>query len=426
MHAKVDDGSAFILIGLLLLSAFFSGSETAFFSLSRLYLKKMEGFGTPGARRTLALLKRPRRLLISLLLGNTFVNMAISSLATLLVIRLAEGSSWGLSSLVTIQIIITTAVILVFGEIIPKLLALSTASSFARGTSLPLQLLQYLLFPLVWLFERLSMLVSRKQGADRYLGQSITSEEFHNLIHSERSNHSLEDHEKQMLVGLFRFREAQISEIYVPRVKISAIEENSSMEELRDLILETGYSRVPVYRETIDDIIGIVYVKDMLLYPEKTSITQIMRPAWFVTENMKVQALLNQFKTRKMQLAVVVDEYGGTSGIISLEDILEEIVGEIHDEYDHEEMPEITAHTDDHFTVSGSVNIRQFNHQFSTDIDPDEFDNLAEYLLSHFNHVPVPGESHTLDGRVRLTILDSDGKSIKQVEVRTMADDGDI
>jgi len=422
----VDDGSAFLLIGLLLLSAFFSGSETAFFSLSRFYLKKMEGFGTPGAKRTLALLKRPRRLLITLLLGNTFVNMAISSLATLFVIELDKSSSWGLSSLVTFQIIITTTVILVFGEIIPKLMALATASAFARGTSLPLQILQYLLFPLVWLFERLSMLTSKKQGADRYLGQSITSEEFHNLIHSERSNHSLGDHEKQMLVGLFRFREAQISEIYVPRVKISAIDESASMEELRDLILESGYSRIPVYRETIDDIIGIVYVKDMLLHPEKTTITEIMRPAWFVTENMKVQALLNQFKTRKMQLAVVVDEYGGTSGIISLEDILEEIVGEIHDEYDHEEDPEITAHSATHFTVSGSFNIRQFNHQFSTDIDPDEFDNLAEYLLSHFNHVPQPGESHTLDSRVSFTILDSDEKSIKQVEVRTLSDETDV
>ncbi|HOH78534.1 MAG TPA: hemolysin family protein [Candidatus Cloacimonadota bacterium] len=423
----MDEGPAFTLIGLLFLSAFFSGSETAFFSLSRLYLKKMEGFGTPGAKRALTLLKKPRRLLITLLLGNTFVNMAISSLATLTVIGIAEKySSWSLSSLVTVQIILTTVVILMFGEIIPKLLALSTASAFARTTSMPLQILQYLLFPLVWVFERLSMLVSRKQGADHYPGQSITSEEFHNLIHSESSNHSLEDHEKQMLVGLFRFREAQISEIYVPRVKISAIDEDASLEELRDLILETGYSRIPVYRETIDDIIGIVYVKDMLLYPEKTSITEIMRPAWFVTENMKVQALLNQFKTRKMQLAVVVDEYGGTSGIISLEDILEEIVGEIHDEYDHEEAPEITAHSDNHFTVSGSFNIRQFNHQFSTDIDPEEFDNLAEYLLSHFNHVPQSGESHTLDGRVKLTILDSDGKSIKQVEVITLNEDTDI
>lgn len=420
MHTKVEDGSAFILIGLLVLSAFFSGSETAFFSLSRLYLKKMEGFETPGAKRALSLLRKPRRLLITLLLGNTFVNIAISSLATLIVIRIAEGSNWSLSSLVTIQIIVTTTVILVFGEIIPKLIALSTASSFARGTSLPLQFIQFSLFPLVWVFERFSMLVSSKQGVDRFLGHSITSEEFHNLIHSESSNHSLEDHEKQMLVGLFRFREAQISEIYVPRVKISAIDETASREELRDLILETGYSRIPVYRETIDDIIGIVYVKDMLLYPEKTSISEIMRPAWFVTENMKIQALLNQFKTRKMQLAVVVDEYGGTSGIISLEDILEEIVGEIHDEYDHEEAPEITAHSDVHYTVSGSFNIRQFNHQFSTDIDPDEFDNLAEYLLSHFNHVPEAGESHTLDERVKLTILESDGKSIKQVEVLTL------
>lgn len=366
----------------------------------------------------MTLLKKPRRLLITLLLGNTFVNMAISSLATLTVIGIAEKySSWSLSSLVTVQIILTTVVILVFGEIIPKLLALSTASAFARTTSMPLQILQYLLFPLVWVFERLSMLVSRKQGADHYLGQSITSEEFHNLIHSESSNHSLEDHEKQMLVGLFRFREAQISEIYVPRVKISAIEEEASLEELRDLILETGYSRIPVYRETIDDIIGIVYVKDMLLYPEKTSITEIMRPAWFVTENMKVQALLNQFKTRKMQLAVVVDEYGGTSGIISLEDILEEIVGDIRDEYDKDETPELVKNEDGSYILSGNYSVRQFNQEFNCEIPVDEYDNLAEFLLAHFNHVPQVGEELVFEENLRFRILDSDEKSIKQIQL---------
>lgn len=419
----MDDGSAFILIGLLLLSAFFSASETAYFSLSRLYLKKMEGLGTPGAKRTLKLLKRPARLLTTLLLGNTLVNMAISSLATLFVIEIAQNSAWNISTLVTLQVVITTAVILVFGEITPKLLALPTANTFSRIFSLPLMLLEYVLFPIVWLLEKLTYLTSHKQSADRYLSPGITSEEFHNIIHSEKSNGSLEAHEKQMLAGLFRFREAQISEIYVPRVRIKAIAETDSMENLRALILQTGYSRIPVFRETIDDVVGIVYVKDMLLFPEKDSIISLMRPAWYVTENMKVQTLLNQFKLRKMQLAVVVDEYGGTSGIISLEDILEEIVGEIHDEFDAYEEPELIANSDTDFVVSGGLNIRQFNHQFSTDIDPDEYDNLAEYLLSHFNHVPQPGESHTLDGRVQLTILDSDEKSIKKVEIHTLPND---
>lgn len=413
----MDDGSAFILIGLLLLSAFFSGSETAFFSLSRLYLKKLENSHSLGAKRILGLLRRPRRLLITLLLGNTFVNMAISSFATLYVINIVKATNWDLSTMITVQILITTLVILIFGEILPKLVALSTANIVAHGSSLPLRALQYLLFPLVYLFEKISHVISKKQGLDRYIGQRFTSEEFHDFIRSDSSHHSLEDHEKQMLAGLFRFREAEIKEIYVPRVKITAINITASMEELRDMILSSGFSRIPVYQDTIDDIVGIVYVKDLLLFPEKQSIREVMRPAWFITENMKIQALLNQFKTKKLQVAVVVDEYGGTSGIISLEDILEEIVGEIHDEYDVEEMPEIVNLEPGIFSVSGSCNIRQFNQQFDTDIDTEEFDNLAQYLLAQFNHFPSEGEVWSYDGILEFTVLESDEKSIKQVRV---------
>lgn len=419
----MDDGSAFILIILLLLSAFFSGSETAFFSLSRIYLKKLENKKTAQSRRILSLLGKPRQLLVTILFGNTFVNMGISSLSTLIAIGIADRNNWNLSSVVTLQVIITTSVVLIFGEILPKLIALATATGFANLASLPLQLISYVLHPLVWLVDRFSLLLSKKQLDDKHLSSKFTTEEFHNLIQSESSHNSLEEHEKKILVGLFRFREAELTEIYTPRVKITAIEEKQSLEELRDLILATGYSRIPVYRETIDDIIGIVYVKDLLMYPEKNSITEFMRPAWFVTENMKVQSLLNQFKIKKMQLAVVVDEYGGTSGIISLEDILEEIVGEIHDEHDHEEMPELLRKEDGSYILSGSVNIRQLNQEFSIDIDPEEYDNLAEYLLSQFNHVPATGEIHRMDELLEFRILESDGKSIKRVQVIKLANE---
>jgi putative hemolysin len=419
----LDDGSAFILILLLLLSAFFSGSETAFFSLSRIYLKKLENKKTAQSRRILSLLGKPRQLLVTILFGNTFVNMGISSLSTLIAIGIADRNNWNLSSVVTLQVIITTSVVLIFGEILPKLIALATATGFANLASLPLQLISYVLHPLVWLVDRFSLLLSKKQLDDKHLSSKFTTEEFHNLIQSESSHNSLEEHEKKILVGLFRFREAELTEIYTPRVKITAIEEKQSLEELRDLILATGYSRIPVYRETIDDIIGIVYVKDLLMYPEKNSITEFMRPAWFVTENMKVQSLLNQFKIKKMQLAVVVDEYGGTSGIISLEDILEEIVGEIHDEHDHEEMPELLRKEDGSYILSGSVNIRQLNQEFSIDIDPEEYDNLAEYLLSQFNHVPATGEIHRMDELLEFRILESDGKSIKRVQVIKLANE---
>jgi len=223
-----------------------------------------------------------------------------------------------------------------------------------------------------------------------------------------------------MLVGLFRFKDAEIKEIYVPRVKITAVEENMSLEELKEIIVASGYSRIPVYKDTIDDIVGIIYVKDLLLYPEKQSIKALMRSVWFVTENMKVQSLLNQFKQKKLQVAVVVDEYGGTSGIISLEDILEEIVGDIRDEYDKDEIPELIKKDETTFVLSGNYGIRQLNQEFNTDISVDDYDNLAEYLLAYFNHVPAIGESLVYEKQIAFTVLDSDEKSIKRIQMKLL------
>ncbi|HPS38328.1 MAG TPA: hemolysin family protein [Candidatus Cloacimonadota bacterium] len=420
----MEDGKPLLIFILLVLSAFFSGSETALFSLSRLQLKKLENLDTSGAKRVLKMLRKPRQLLITLLLGNTFVNMAISSLATLIAIDYA-GAHTGInvSVAVGIQVILTTALILLFGEIIPKLISISAANIIAPAVAPLVRLIQIILFPLVLALEGFSKLVSKKHGPDKHIGQRFTPEEFHKLIQSDSSGNSLEEHEKKMLVGLFRFKEAEISEIYVPRVKISAVEENQSLEELKELIIESGYSRIPVFRETIDDIIGIVYVKDLLIYPERCSIKEFIRPVWFVTENMKIQTLLNQFKSKKLQVAVVVDEYGGTSGIISLEDILEEIVGEIQDEYDHDETPDIVKTGDDTFVISGILNIRQFNQEFGVDIDPDEYDNIAQYLLENFNHVPSINETFTMEDKIVFEVLESDEKSIKRVQLKILPDE---
>ncbi|PKN72192.1 MAG: HlyC/CorC family transporter [Candidatus Cloacimonetes bacterium HGW-Cloacimonetes-3] len=416
----MDDGKAFIIIVLFALSAFFSASETALFSLSRVYLKKLENSDGSNAKRILKLLRRPRHLLITMLLGNTFVNMAISSFGAFLALTIARDYNYSQTSVIAVQIAITTILILFLGEIIPKLIALATADVLSGLISFPMMIIQYILYPMVWLLEKFSALISKKQAFDHHLGLHFTHEEFHNLIQSESSSRSLEEHEKKMLVGLFRFREAEIKEIYVPRVKITAIEESQSVEELKDIIVASGYSRIPVYRENIDDIVGIIYVKDLLLYPEKKTIQEFLRPVWFVTENMKVQSLLNQFKQKKLQVAVVVDEYGGTSGIISLEDILEEIVGDIRDEYDKDEIPELIKKDEHTYVLSGMYSVRQFNQEFSSEISVEDYDNLAEYLLAHFNHVPSVGESLKIDDHILLTVMDSDEKSIKQIQLELL------
>ncbi|MCB5233880.1 MAG: hemolysin family protein [Candidatus Cloacimonetes bacterium] len=410
------DAKALYLVIFILLSAFFSGGEAAMFSLSRVYLKKLENDGGKSAKLVLKLLANPRKLLVTLLLGNTFVNIAISSFSTLIAQNLAESNMWNLQLTITLQIILTTAVILLICEIVPKLISLSFANTLSLILAYPLSVVQVILSPFVWVFVKLSELIS-KTPPEKSIGQRFTEEEFHNLLKSDASPVSLQEHEKQMLVGLFRFKEATVSEIYVPRVKIRAIEIEQSMEDLRELILDSGNSRIPVFNETIDDIVGLIYVKDLLLYPEKESIAELMRPAWFVTENMKLEALLNQFKAKKLQLAIVVDEYGGTSGIISLEDILEEIVGEIQDEYDDDETPEFARCEDGSFTISGNYSVRQFNQEFSRNIPVEEYDNIAEFLLDQFNHVPAVGEVFELDEKLIFEIRDSDEKSIKLIHV---------
>jgi putative hemolysin len=419
----VSEGYLLLLLVLLLASAFFSGTETAYFSLSRVFLKKMENSESRSTKRVIKLLRHPRRLLISLLLGNTFVNLAISSLSTVLALDIAHELGLRPSLVLTIQIIAITIIIVMFGEIIPKLVALSTANTFAQAVSIPLQIIRYLLFPLVWIVEKISLLISKKQVSDPHLNSIFTKEEFHNLIQSENLKHGLEEHEKQILAGLYRFREAKLTEIYVPRVKIKAIASDLSIQEIKDFVISAGHSRIPVYKGTIDEIVGIIYAKDLILYPEKTKLIDIMRPAWFVTGNMKVSNLLNQFKTRKLQMAIVVDEYGGTSGLISLEDILEMIVGEINDENDQDATPDIEQVEQAVFSVKGDCNIREFNHVFGVEIDPEEFDNLAEFLLSVFNHVPLPGEKHLLDNVIEFMIMEADGRSIKQVRITKLAEE---
>ncbi|MGB4260521.1 MAG: CNNM domain-containing protein, partial [Candidatus Cloacimonas acidaminovorans] len=217
----MDDGKAFIIIVLFALSAFFSGSETALFSLSRIQLKRLENNDKSSAKRIIKLLSKPRQLLITLLLGNTFVNLAISSFGTLLALQIGTKYGYTESSVVTVQIIITTILILFLGEMTPKLIALSKADSFSKIISLPLMGFRLIFFPVVWVLEKISELISKRKAVDQYIGTQFTHEEFHNLLQSESSSHSLEEHEKKMLVGLFRFKEAEIKEIYVPRVKIT-------------------------------------------------------------------------------------------------------------------------------------------------------------------------------------------------------------
>jgi CBS domain containing-hemolysin-like protein len=413
----MDNNSIYWIIIFLLASAFFSAAETSLFSFNKLHQKKLENSDKKCDKRVLNLLSKPRLLLITILLGNTLVNIAVSSFATVYSLNLKDNMGIKLndSTIVMLQILITTTVILILGEIIPKLIAWAKAYHVAKIVAVPIKALEIIFYPILKLLEWISIAIASNNSGNKE--EEITAEEFQTLIHSQNTMHNLEDHERKILTGLFKLPKAEIREIIVPRVQITAVEASQNLEELKEIIVESGYSRIPVYKETIDDIIGVVYAKDILLHNEVDSIFELIRPAWFVTENMKIQTLLNQFKAKKTQIAIVVDEYGGTSGIITLEDIMEELVGEIHDEYDVDEIPLFERIDDKTFIINGMYGIRELNNELGIDIDPEIYDNVADFLLEHFNKVPKVNEEMTYRNEIRFIITDSNRKRINQIKV---------
>lgn len=424
----MDDSLPYLtLLLLLVLSAFFSGSETAFFSINKLQIKKLESNKDKSSKRILRLIKNPTYLLIIILLSNTLVNIAVSSISTILAIELNKTYHWFANNtspvLIAIQIAITTIALLTMGEIIPKLFAFGNSEKFAGFSSIILLPLSYILYPLLKPLEWIITLVSKKNVISDNDNLSITSEDFKNLIKSESADHPLEDNEKEIIAGIFRFSSTEVREIIMPRVDIVAVEEEESIEDLKEKIRDFGYSRIPVYSETIDNITGIINVKDLIINNGYKDIKELKRPAFFVTENTKIQVLFNHFQANKMQIAIVVDEYGGTAGLVTLEDILEELVGDILDEYDADEPKEIDEIEDNLYILSGKLSISEINEKFSLDIDSEEYDNLADYLLSELNHIPHEGEIFELENLAKFTVTSINGQRIEFVKLEIISED---
>ena len=413
----MEDSFSFIaIIGFLLLSAFFSGSETAFFSLTKIQLKKMEKNRSRSNRCIFRLLKNPRELLIIILLGNTIVNVAASSSATLIAISIGNRylSHLSQSLIITIEIILMTMLILIFGEITPKLLAFSSPEKIASFSSFFLETIKYILWPLIKILEFISMIFSVKQSTAT--NSDLTSEDFKNLIHSKAAQKSLEESEKKIISGIFRFSSTLAKEIMTPRVDIIAVDSSEGLKKVKEQIVISGHSKIPIYKTNIDNIIGIVYAKDVILNPTKQTLASLLRPSLFITENTKIQNLLNQLKNKKIQIAIVVDEYGGTSGLLSLEDILEELVGEIMDEYD-KEKPTISHLNDNEYIISGMCSIPELNETFNLNIDDEEYDNLAEFLYDNFNKVPKTNESFIYKEKVKFTITNIKAQRIQYAKM---------
>jgi len=410
------------IFGFLILSAFFSGSETAFFSLSKIQIKKLENNKNKSSKRIIRLLRNSKELLIIILLGNTIVNVAASSTAALIAINIGEShfQNFSQSIIMLIEIVIMTILLLIFGEIAPKLYAFSSPEKVARSSSLILEVIKFVFWPIIKILELISSLFSVKKHKEEE--PDITSEDFKNLIRSKVTRHSLEENEKQIISSIFRFSSTDAKNIMTPRVDMAGVDTSEGLQKVKDTIISSGHSKIPIYKTNIDNIIGIIYAKDIILNPQKSTISSLLRPPLFITENTKIQKLLNKFKRSKILIAIIVDEYGGTEGLITLEDILEEIVGEIRDEYD-KEKPNIVQQNKNTYIINGMYTISELNEKFMLDIDEEEYDILADFIYDNFNKVPDENESFIYQDMVKFTVKRVKARRIQYITLEVINND---
>lgn len=406
----------------LVLSGFFSSSETALFSLSRMYLKKLENSKKWSSRYIPQLLKHPQQLLITILLSNTVVNVTFASLAAMIALditRSIPGRSAALA--LVVEIILATVIVLIFGEVVPKVFAIKYAEKYSTVIAIPIGFFKIILFPVVKILELFTNIFTK--GTDRGLMDSnikITSEDIKSIVYDEAPDMvDIHKEEREMLNSAFEFSDTKVKEILTPRIDITAVEIEDGIENLIRVIKESGFSRIPIYRGTIDNIIGMVYSKDIILnLGSQKRIKDLMRLCYFIPENMKLIFILNYFRKNKIHLAVVVDEYGGTTGLVTLEDVLEEIVGEILDETDVEKI-EIKPITQDEYIIDCSTDFDDVCKKFGLEVD-DQFDSFSGFLYNLFGKIPQQGETVIFKDKYKFTVESIDGQRIKNVRLNIL------
>ena len=400
----------------LLLSAYFSATETAFSSANVTRLKMLAEKGNSRAALACRLLERYDKLLSTILIGNNIVNIAMASLATALFVK-----SFGDAG-ATLSTIVVTVVVLIFGEISPKSIAKDCAENWAMTAAPFLRCLIWLLMPLNALFSLWKKLLARMFHLDG--DNKMSPEELLMLVNEVQQEGSIDKDEGDLLKNAIGFSEQEAQDILIHRVDLAALPVDATKEEVADLFTQTKYSRLLIYREDIDHIIGTIHQKDFYVGCGVTDkpLEEILSPVMFVLENEPISLLLKKLQLAKTQMAVVVDEYGGTCGIVTMEDILEELVGEILDEHDEEEIlcretaPGVSL-------VSASMDFEDFREAFGLQ-EESEMVSLSGWVMEHFGHVPQPGEQFDCE-HLRIRVTKVEGHRVDEIEVRQLAPAGD-
>ena len=414
----MDSGSIFqiiILIILLLLSAFFSSAETALTTVNRIRMRSLAEDGNSRAACVLKVTDDSGKMLSAILIGNNIVNLSASSIATSLALAIWGSVGAGIATG------ILTLLILIFGEISPKTIATINAEKISLSYCNIIYWLMKLLTPVIFILNKLSIAFLFLLRIDpNAKDKAMTEEELRTIVDVGKETGVIESEEHEMINNVFDFGDAQAKEVMVPRIDMTFANINCTYDELIEIFKEDKFTRLPVYKDTTDNVVGIINMKDLLLYKDKEhfSIQDIMREPYFTYEHKNTAELFMEMRKSSISLAIVLDEYGATAGLITLEDLLEEIVGEIRDEYDTDEEDPIVQLSDREYMVLGSTNLEDLCDEIGLNFTSEDYDTIGGYLIGLLDHLPEKNEVIITDDAVLLRVEQMDKNRIEKIYIK--------
>lgn len=410
-----ETGQLIAIIILLCLSAFFSSSETALTTVNQIRMRTLADNGDKRAARVLHVTGNPGKMLSAILIGNNIVNLSASSISTSLAIHLFGNTGAGIATG------ILTFLILIFGEVTPKTMATIKADSMSLTAAAPIGFLMKILTPVIFIINKLSLgLMFLLHVNIKDAQKKMTEEELRTIVDVSQENGVIEHEERDMIHNLFDFGDAEAKEIMVPRIDMTFVQADATYQEVLDIFRQDMFTRLPVYEDSTDNIIGIINMKDFLLQNDtpEFSVRNLLREPYFTYEHKNTADLFLEMRKSSISLAIVLDEYGVTAGLITLEDLLEEIVGEIRDEYDADEEDDITRISDREFYVLGSANLNDVSEALSLHFTSDDYDTIGGYCLGLLDHLPEKNEIILTDNNILLRIDRMEKNRIERIYIR--------
>lgn len=402
-----------VLMILLLFSALFSSAETSLTTVNRIRMRSLAEDGNKRAKTVIRITEDSGKMLSAILIGNNLVNLSASSITTSIAYSLG-------GSAVAIATGIITLLILIFGEISPKTVATIHSDKLALFYAYPISFLMKLMTPFIFIINNLSMVVLFILRVDpNAKTDSMTESELRTIVDVSHEDGVIESEEKEMIYNVFDLGDAKAKDVMVPRVHVTFADVNSTYRELLEIFREDKFTRLPVYEDTTDNVIGTINMKDLLLFDntKEFHVRDILREAYFTYEFKGISELLVEMRKASLNIAIVLDEYGETAGIITLEDLLEEIVGEIRDEYDENEEEFFKEISDHEFIVEGSMNLDDLNDRLDLDLESEDYDSLGGFIIEQLDRLPEEHDEVTTESGIRLVVETLDKNRVENVHI---------